>query len=164
MDSKEVLSIIKAHPIIKSIRNYSKGVKEQYIHLRNYEIELLRKNTNNIVIIKSIVSVDGPVFERMYLCFYSYKKAFITTCRPLIDLDSKRLCVRHIYGNLRKKYQPKARYTCCDLQVNHMCESFNRTFLEYKDKPIISLVEGIKFYMTNRIAKHLLEHNSMRPK
>lgn len=44
-------------------------------------------------------------------------------------------------------------YTCCDLQVNNMCEAFNRAILEYRDKPIISLVEGLKFYLTNRIVK-----------
>ncbi|GAU50686.1 hypothetical protein TSUD_410420 [Trifolium subterraneum] len=34
-----------------------------------------------------------------------------------------------------------------------MCEAFNSAILEYRDKPIISLVEGLKFYMTNRIVK-----------
>jgi len=33
--------------------------------------------------------------------------------------------------------------TKCDLQVNNMCEAFNKAILEYKDKPIISLLEGI---------------------
>lgn len=31
-----------------------------------------------------------------------------------------------------------------DLQVNNMCEAFNRAILEYRDKPIITLLEGIK--------------------
>lgn len=43
--------------------------------------------------------------------------------------------------------------TCCDLQVNNMCEAFNRAILEYRDKPIISLLEGLKFYMNNRIVR-----------
>ncbi|XP_057450851.1 uncharacterized protein LOC130742769 [Lotus japonicus] len=43
--------------------------------------------------------------------------------------------------------------TCCDLQVNNMCEAFNRAILEHRDKPIITLLEGLKFYMTNRIVK-----------
>lgn len=38
-------------------------------------------------------------------------------------------------------------YTRCDLQVNNMCEAFNRAILKYRDKPIISLVEGLKFYI-----------------
>ncbi|XP_058752673.1 uncharacterized protein LOC131625861 [Vicia villosa] len=111
-----------------------------------------------------------------------------------------RLCVKHLYGNWRKKYpgielkealwraarattlpgweramihmkelNPKAWKdmmavpacntrahfkldTQCDLQVNNMCEAFNRAILEYRDKPIITLLEGIKHYLTMRIA------------
>ncbi|XP_058747460.1 uncharacterized protein LOC131620408 [Vicia villosa] len=44
-------------------------------------------------------------------------------------------------------------YSKCDLQVNNMCEAFNRAILEYRDKPIITLLEGIKHYITKRIAK-----------
>ncbi|CAK8533097.1 unnamed protein product [Lathyrus sativus] len=40
----------------------------------------------------------------------------------------------------------------CDLQVNNMCEAFNRAILEYRDKPIISLLKGIKRYITVRIS------------
>jgi hypothetical protein len=42
--------------------------------------------------------------------------------------------------------------TQCDLQVNNMCEAFNRAILEYRDKPIITLLEGIKHYITVRIS------------
>ncbi|KAK2381886.1 hypothetical protein QL285_069460 [Trifolium repens] len=97
------------------------------------------------------------------------------------------LCVKHLYGNWRKKYPGEqmkqslwvaARATTvpewekamenmkklneeawkdmsqippsmwsrsgystrtqCDLQVNNMCEAFNKAILEYRDKPIIS--------------------------
>ncbi|CAJ2628837.1 unnamed protein product [Trifolium pratense] len=41
--------------------------------------------------------------------------------------------------------------TQSDLQVNNMCEAFNRSILEYRDKPIITLLEGIKHYITKRI-------------
>jgi hypothetical protein len=41
--------------------------------------------------------------------------------------------------------------TQSDLQVNNMCEAFNRAILEYRDKPIITLLEGIKHYLTKRI-------------
>ncbi|XP_057417051.1 uncharacterized protein LOC130711447 [Lotus japonicus] len=44
-------------------------------------------------------------------------------------------------------------YPKCDLQVNNMCEAFNRAILEYRDKPIINMLEGLKFYLTNRIVK-----------
>ncbi|XP_057415441.1 uncharacterized protein LOC130710255 [Lotus japonicus] len=50
----------------------------------------------------------------------------------------------------RSAYSP---HTHCDLQVNNMCEAFNRSILEHRDKPIITLLEGIKFYLTNRIVK-----------
>ncbi|XP_058782950.1 uncharacterized protein LOC131657557 [Vicia villosa] len=42
----------------------------------------------------------------------------------------------------------------CDLQVNNWCEAFNRAILEHRDKPIISLLEGIKHYITKRITSH----------
>ena len=41
----------------------------------------------------------------------------------------------------------------CDLHVNNMCESFNNAILEYRDKPIITLLEGLKHYITTRIVK-----------
>lgn len=41
----------------------------------------------------------------------------------------------------------------CDLQVNNMCEAFNMAILEYRPKPIITLLEGIKHYITTRIVK-----------
>ena len=33
--------------------------------------------------------------------------------------------------------------TKCDLQVNNMCEAFNNVIMEYRDRPIITLREGI---------------------
>ena len=50
----------------------------------------------------------------------------------------------------RSGYSPHSK---CDLQVNNMCEAFNRAILDHRDKPIISLLEGLKFYMTNRIVR-----------
>src|SRR4051812_22841421 len=44
-------------------------------------------------------------------------------------------------------------YTKCDMQVNNMCEAFNKAILEHRDKPIITLLEGIKHYITKRITK-----------
>lgn len=40
-----------------------------------------------------------------------------------------------------------SKYAFCDLQVNNMCEAFNSSILEYREMPIISLVEGLKFYL-----------------
>ncbi|CAL5187798.1 unnamed protein product [Lathyrus oleraceus] len=42
-------------------------------------------------------------------------------------------------------------YSKCDLQVNNMCEAFNRAILEHRKKPIITLLEGIKHYVTKRM-------------
>ncbi|KAK7255336.1 hypothetical protein RIF29_28743 [Crotalaria pallida] len=113
-----------------------------------------------------------------------------------------RLCVKHLYANLRKRYPggdlkdlvwvaarantkeewktamdnmkkdfegawlelcqifPEqwtrshySTYTKCDLQVNNMCEAFNKAILDYRDAPIISLMEGLKHYLTERIVK-----------
>ena len=110
------------------------------------------------------------------------------------------LCVRHLYGNWRKRhageqlkealwrvarantmpefnramdhlkrlsvlaweemrqYAPGmwsregySTHTNCDLQVNNMYEAFNSAILDLRDLPIISLVEGLKFYMKNKI-------------
>ncbi|PNY10913.1 hypothetical protein L195_g007507 [Trifolium pratense] len=129
-------------------------------------------------------------------------KGLVPTIASTSDYVEHRLCVKHLYGNWRKKYPgdelkkalwaaarsttiPEftramdnlkklteaawkdmcdltpdmwsraafSTHTCCDLQVNNMCEAFNSAILEYRDKPIISLVEGLKFYMTNRIVK-----------
>jgi hypothetical protein len=41
--------------------------------------------------------------------------------------------------------------TQCDLQVNNMCEAFNKTILDIRDKPIITLLEGLKNYISKRI-------------
>lgn len=42
-------------------------------------------------------------------------------------------------------------HTQCDLQVNNMCEAFNKAILDHREKPIISLLEGLKNYITERI-------------
>lgn len=43
-------------------------------------------------------------------------------------------------------------YSKCDLQVNNMCETFNREILEHREKHIITLLECIKHYITKRMA------------
>lgn len=44
-------------------------------------------------------------------------------------------------------------YTKCNMQVNNICEAFNKTILEHRDKPIITLLEWIKHYITKWIIK-----------
>jgi len=46
-------------------------------------------------------------------------------------------------------------YIIIDLQVNNMCEAFNRAILGLREKPIITLHEGIKHYITVRIVKQM---------
>jgi len=43
--------------------------------------------------------------------------------------------------------------TKCDLQVNIMCKVFNNLIMEYRDNPIITLLEGIQFYISSKIIK-----------
>ncbi|KAI5417820.1 hypothetical protein KIW84_042441 [Lathyrus oleraceus] len=45
-------------------------------------------------------------------------------------------------------------YSKCDLQVNNLCEVFNREILEHREKSIIILLEGIKHYITKRMTSH----------
>ena len=112
------------------------------------------------------------------------------------------VCVKHVYGNWRKKYPGEEMKGClwaaaractvpqfdkamqklkekneeawkdlnnippqqwsrahfstdslCDLQVNNMCEAFNKAILDHRHKPIISLIEGLKHYISSRIVK-----------
>lgn len=49
----------------------------------------------------------------------------------------------------RSHFKPDRHY---DLQVNNMCEAFNREILEYIDKSIITLLEGVNHYIKLSIA------------
>ncbi|XP_057426044.1 uncharacterized protein LOC130719432 [Lotus japonicus] len=240
---------------MKAIEMIQGACTDQYTHLRNYVVELVRSNHESTVIIKRTMGVHGPLFERIYVCFSATKNAFASTCRPLIGLD--RCFLKELYGGqllsvvgrmettkcfplllLLWRLKPKnlgglvhtlqdlyemwsTRFvssistgtlgrgtlvqilrllcgvllgqapfqngkkaidalkllnedawkkmmelppkmwsgahfstdTCCDLQVNNMCEPFNRVILEHRKKPIISLLEGLKFNLNNRIVK-----------
>ncbi|XP_057452787.1 uncharacterized protein LOC130744635 [Lotus japonicus] len=278
-----VLNRFQASRIRTAAKKMIDGAEqEQYKHLRSYANELLRSNPNSTVIIKSEMGADGPVFQRIYVCFAACRMAFARHCRPLIGLDGcflkgvyggqlltavgkdgnnqmfpiafavveaetrdswewfvslllddlntiqsrrwsfisdqqkglvptlaalsedvdHRVCVRHVYGNWRKKYPGEemknalwsaarsctvpqfdramqklkemneeawkdlceiplkqwakahfSTHSLCDLQVNNMCEAFNMAILEHRDKPIISLIEGLKHYISSRIVK-----------
>ena len=39
----------------------------------------------------------------------------------------------------------------CDIVVNNLCESFNRSILEARDKLIITMIEWIRRHLINRI-------------
>eukprot|EP00256_Glycine_max_P068192 XP_025982787.1 uncharacterized protein LOC102664952 isoform X1 [Glycine max] len=267
---------------VKAMEKIKGSTRDQYKHLRSYATELLDKNKNSTVKIKCDLSPHGPIFERIYVCLEACKSAFVTTCRPLIELDDcflkgefggqlltavgkdgnnqmfpiayaivesenysswkwfvdllivdldgiqegcwafisyqqkglvkvikelgenveHLLCVKHLYGNWKNKYPgahmkelmwmagqattipnwekamlqiknydeeawkdlQKLNPACwtrfafkvntkCDLQVNNMCEAFNNVIMGYRHKPIITLLEGIRFYISSRIVK-----------
>ncbi|RHN42107.1 putative transcription factor interactor and regulator CCHC(Zn) family [Medicago truncatula] len=145
--------------------------------------------------------LNGVEFKR-WSFISDQQKGLVNTIAAIGEHIEHRLCVRHLYGNWRKRhageklkealwkaaractmpefnkamedlkglsvpaweemrqYAPgmwsRAGYsthTNCDLQVNNMCEAFNSAILDLRDLPIISLVEGLKFYITNRIVK-----------
>lgn len=63
------------------------GIK-QFTHLRSYGQELLKSNTNSIVVIQCADGNGNHVFERIYVCLEAYKAWFAKTCKPLIELDT----------------------------------------------------------------------------
>ncbi|XP_058784134.1 uncharacterized protein LOC131658902 [Vicia villosa] len=143
----------------------------------------------------------NSVQQMDYGFIFDQQKGLVPAILETSQHVEHRLCVKHLYGNWRKKYPgiimkealwrearatkisgwqrsmnhmkelnpnawkdmmdvPAASWsrshfktnTQCDLQVNNMCEAFNRAILEYRDKSIISLLEGIKYYITVRIS------------
>ena len=55
--------------------------------------------------IKCNAGLEGPVFERMYVCFNASKAAFVQSCRPLIGLDGcflKGRYARHLLSAIGK--------------------------------------------------------------
>ncbi|KAM6543142.1 hypothetical protein CsatB_007589 [Cannabis sativa] len=48
-------------------------------------------------------------------------------------------------------------YPKCDILLNNLCESFNAAILEARDKPIITLLEKIRFWLMSRFYNKKLE-------
>ncbi|KAI8548880.1 hypothetical protein RHMOL_Rhmol07G0308400 [Rhododendron molle] len=44
-------------------------------------------------------------------------------------------------------------FNTCDILVNNLCEGFNKDIRKARDKPIITLLEGIRCYLMTRMAK-----------
>jgi len=78
-----------------------------------------------------------PAWERAMLRLKGMKKA---AWKDLMDIPAA--CWSRSHFKLD---------TQCDLQVN-VCEAFNRAILDIRDNHIITLLEGIKHYLTKRIA------------
>ncbi|CAJ2671965.1 unnamed protein product [Trifolium pratense] len=144
----------------------------------------------------------NKIQSRRWSFISDQQKGLVDTLKGIDANVEHRFCVKHLYGNWRKKYPGEqmkqslwiaarattvpeferamenmkklnedawkdisqippsmwsrsgySTYTQCDLQVNNMCEAFNKAILEYRDKPIISLIEGLKYYMTSRIVR-----------
>ncbi|XP_057416083.1 uncharacterized protein LOC130710749 [Lotus japonicus] len=92
-----VLNRFQASRIRTAAKKMIDGAEqEQYKHLRSYANELLRSNPNSTVIIKSEMGADGPVFQRIYVCFAACRMAFARHCRPLIGLDG--CFLKGVYG------------------------------------------------------------------
>jgi len=126
----------------------------------------------------------------------------VNTIVSIPDTHEHRLCVKHLYGNFKKRHPGEnlkeamwkavrctamvefnkamenlkninevdwkemsehvvgtwsragfSAYTCCDLQVNNMCEAFNSAIVDIREHAVISLVDGLKRYMIDRIVK-----------
>ncbi|XP_058767184.1 uncharacterized protein LOC131640795 [Vicia villosa] len=118
----------------------------------------------------AVVESDGN--NQIFLIAYG----LVPAVQGISEHVEQRLCVEHLYGNRKKKFSglvlkevfrsaPRATtiqervwsrshfktHVKCDLQVNNWCEAFNRAIPEHRDKPIISLLEGIKHYITKTI-------------
>nr|XP_012570215.1 uncharacterized protein LOC105851895 [Cicer arietinum] len=130
------------------------------------------------------------VQQKQYAFISDQQKGLVPAIANIGAHVEHRLCVKHLYGNWKKKYPgghmkellwlaaratvvqdwekamqkikainedawkdmmqlPPSMWTRsafrtdtqCDLQVNNMCEAFNMAVLEYRDKPIITLLE-----------------------
>ncbi|XP_058746445.1 uncharacterized protein LOC131619357 [Vicia villosa] len=150
--------------------------------------------------IKLLLEDLQSIHHKVYGFISDQQKGLVPAILETSQHVEHRLCVKHLYGNWRKKYPglemkealwraarattipgweramnhmkelnakawkdmmdvPAACWsrshfktdTHSDLQVNNMCEAFSRAILEYMDKPIITLLEGIKHYLTLRI-------------
>ncbi|XP_058784868.1 uncharacterized protein LOC131659733 [Vicia villosa] len=92
---------------------------------------------------------DLEAINKRAYAFISYQqKGLVPAIQTVSARVEQRLCAKHLYGNWKKK-SPDLEFK----EVNNMCETFNREILEYRDKPIITLLEGTKHYLTKRLTK-----------
>ncbi|XP_076904681.1 uncharacterized protein LOC143560223 [Bidens hawaiensis] len=95
----------------------------------------------------------GDVFKNMFL------KAAGATSIPyyLKAMEEIKEADATLYDWLNQilaKSWSKAHYSGrakCDMQLNNMCESFNKQLVGARDKPVITCLEYIRKYMTRRI-------------
>ncbi|XP_076918968.1 uncharacterized protein LOC143579596 [Bidens hawaiensis] len=95
----------------------------------------------------------GDVFKNMFL------KAVGATSIPyyLKAMEEIKEADATLYdwvNQIAAKAWSKAHYSGrakCDIQLNNMCESFNKQLVGARDKPVITCLEYIREYMTKRI-------------
>ncbi|XP_025703540.1 uncharacterized protein [Arachis hypogaea] len=62
--------------------------KEQFEKVRDYLSELHRSNPGSTAIVDVIPQLESPpMFDKIYISLYAYKRGFKAGCRPLIKLD-----------------------------------------------------------------------------
>ncbi|CAL2257716.1 unnamed protein product [Prunus armeniaca] len=63
------------------------SIEEQYSKLWDYCKEHKRQNPGSIVLVKTSLRGDDPIFERFYICFDQLRKGFIEGCRTMVGFD-----------------------------------------------------------------------------
>ncbi|XP_076932707.1 uncharacterized protein LOC143598356 [Bidens hawaiensis] len=83
------------------------------------------------------------------------QKGLIPAIQKVFPNVEHRYCVRHIEENMKQKWKGQAakNLALSDLQLNNMCEVFNRQLTPGRDLPIISCLEYIREYLMKRIMK-----------
>ncbi|KAF7841607.1 Sporozoite surface protein 2 [Senna tora] len=138
---------------------------EQFKRLFDFCHELLRSNLSSMV---KLSTCDAPNMQSLGLL------PSISELLPNVD---QRFCVRHLYNNFRKKFPgqtlkelmwkaakstypaewfwSKSRFNTtqhCDAFLNNMSETFNSVIVDFREKPILTMLEAIREYLMNRWA------------
>ncbi|XP_076929916.1 uncharacterized protein LOC143594500 [Bidens hawaiensis] len=104
-------------------------------------IENMKKQWRGDVFKNMFLKVAGVTFIPYYLKAMEEKKEADATLYDWVN-------------QIPAKAWSKARYSGrakCDMQLNNMCESFNKQLVGARDKPVITCLEYIREYMTKRI-------------
>ncbi|XP_050875971.1 uncharacterized protein LOC127079631 [Lathyrus oleraceus] len=119
----------------------------------------------------NILIEDLESINHMSYAFISDQhKSLVPVVQSVSAHVEQHLCVKHLYGNWKKKYygleskevmwsatkvatialweREMLRMKGLNEAAWNMCKAFNMKLLEYRDKPIINMLEGIKHYLT----------------
>lgn len=55
-------------------------------------------------------------------------------------------------------------YPKCEATLNNMCEAFNSTILEARDKPIIGMIEWVRLYLMKRFQENKQKMKNVKGK